>query len=283
MLHLKKFESKELKSVFNNKKENAMRKFDFKKGVVLTVMLVCGLSGFAQTKKYVLDSLISSRDRYYFSYDNNGNCTWAKVYRLQNNAWKESREYEFTYDANGNQTLRIGYYWQNDDWGERNKTEKSYDANGNDTLQIDYTWQNNDWVKSSKYENTYNLSYSKTDLIYILDFAMSGMLTERRTYSWNGTGWNNTDVYTFYWSEWKTTGIVETRHATSLQVYPNPTRDILHFSLATPFEIRDIQGRMLLKNDKAVESVNINSLPSGIYFITLSTERGKTVKKIIKE
>ena len=68
-----------------------------------------------------------------------------------------------------------------------------------------------------------------------------------------------------------------------ITVYPNPTNDILHFSLDTPFEIRDLQGHTLLKSEMAVKSLNVSKLPVGVYFITLSTDSGKTIRKIIKK
>jgi bifunctional DNase/RNase len=44
-----------------------------------------------------------------------------------------------------------------------------------------------------------------------------------------------------------------------------------------------MQGRIVQESDKSVKSANISSLPAGIYFVTLTTETGKSVKKIIKE
>jgi len=80
------------------------------------------------------------------------------------------------------------------------------------------------------------------------------------------------------------TGIEELQLANcDLQVYPNPTNDILYFSLETAYEITDLQGRTLQKSDKAVKSVNINRLPAGVYFVTLTTETGRIVKKITKK
>jgi hypothetical protein len=79
-----------------------------------------------------------------------------------------------------------------------------------------------------------------------------------------------------------TTGIAAIE-AKALQIYPNPASDVLHFSIEAAYEITDLQGRILLKSDKAAQSVNINSLPSGTYFVILTAETGKTVKKIIKK
>jgi len=79
-----------------------------------------------------------------------------------------------------------------------------------------------------------------------------------------------------------TTGISDITN-NNVQIFPSPTSDILYFSVETPYEIIDLQGKLLLKNEKAVNSVNISSLPSGTYFVTLHTETGKVIRKLIKE
>ena len=68
-----------------------------------------------------------------------------------------------------------------------------------------------------------------------------------------------------------------------IQVYPNPVSDVLNFSKETAYKITDLQGRILQESSNVVKSANISNLPSGIYFVTFSTETGKTVRKIVKE
>ena len=79
------------------------------------------------------------------------------------------------------------------------------------------------------------------------------------------------------------TGIGETHGIVSIQVYPNPVKDVLNFSFETSYKITDLQGRILQESDIAVKSANISHLPKGIYLVTLITKTGKLVKKIIKE
>lgn len=79
------------------------------------------------------------------------------------------------------------------------------------------------------------------------------------------------------------TGIEETQGIASLQVYPNPVKDVLNFSFEASYKITDLQGRILQESDVTVKSANISNLPTGIYFVSLTTETGKSVKKIIKE
>ncbi|MCL2706491.1 MAG: T9SS type A sorting domain-containing protein, partial [Spirochaetaceae bacterium] len=63
-------------------------------------------------------------------------------------------------------------------------------------------------------------------------------------------------------------------------VFPNPATDQLYFKKESKFEIMDIQGRVLLKNEKFVQSVNVNHLKAGIYFIKFEDNR---VEKFVKK
>ena len=63
-------------------------------------------------------------------------------------------------------------------------------------------------------------------------------------------------------------------------VFPNPATDQLYFKKESKFEIMDIQGRVLLKSEKFVQSVNISQLESGIYFVKFEDNR---VVKFIKK
>jgi len=73
--------------------------------------------------------------------------------------------------------------------------------------------------------------------------------------------------------------------STNIKVYPNPTSDYIHID--TKDKIRqaflyDMSGKKIsvaLNND----SIDLRELPTGSYFLTLETERGTVVKKIIKK
>jgi len=63
-------------------------------------------------------------------------------------------------------------------------------------------------------------------------------------------------------------------------IFPNPATDQLYFKKESKFEIMDIQGRILLKSEKFVQSVNVCQLESGTYFIKFEDNR---VEKFIKK
>ena len=66
-----------------------------------------------------------------------------------------------------------------------------------------------------------------------------------------------------------------------LIIFPNPAKDYLNFNAEQQFEIMDIQGRVLLKNKQATQSVDVSFLKAGIYFIRF--EGSNRMMKFIKQ
>lgn len=70
-------------------------------------------------------------------------------------------------------------------------------------------------------------------------------------------------------------------------LYPNPAREVLNVSNlrgAANFTINSIEGRKVLSGTTdATSPVNLSSLPTGLYLITLETDGQKTIKKFIKQ
>ena len=79
-------------------------------------------------------------------------------------------------------------------------------------------------------------------------------------------------------------GVTETSENT-LQVWPNPTKDLLHIELEDidKLEIRNLLGQLVLEARKA-EILSLEGLEKGVYFLIASNKNGtKTVTKVIKE
>jgi hypothetical protein len=89
-------------------------------------------------------------------------------------------------------------------------------------------------------------------------------------------------------------GIVETHCNASLQVYPNPTTGVLNLIQETinneqltmnNIEALDVYGRMLLSLKSLMPSettIDFSALPSGVYFLKVTTEKGVVTSKVIK-
>ena len=78
-------------------------------------------------------------------------------------------------------------------------------------------------------------------------------------------------------------GVTENGNAT-IQVWPNPTKDVLHIEAEdNTVEIRNLLGQLVL-SAKNVETIDMSDLEKGIYFLMVSNKVGSTsVTKIIKE
>jgi hypothetical protein len=77
---------------------------------------------------------------------------------------------------------------------------------------------------------------------------------------------------------------------TSISMYPNPAANVL--TIASPnaaislVEVRDIRGRVVLTNvvsNQNVATVNVTSLDSAIYLVTITTDSGSITSRLLKE
>lgn len=71
----------------------------------------------------------------------------------------------------------------------------------------------------------------------------------------------------------------------NLKLYPNPVKDILHFSEnVSVVKITDLSGKDVRQFNLSGKSIDVSKLPKGIYLISISTKDGKLVrKKLMKE
>ena len=76
----------------------------------------------------------------------------------------------------------------------------------------------------------------------------------------------------------------------SINIYPNPVKDILSVSLEKPgvievIKILDLKGSELFINKSKTTATDINTsfLSKGVYLLYIQTDLGSTTKKIIKE
>jgi hypothetical protein len=82
------------------------------------------------------------------------------------------------------------------------------------------------------------------------------------------------------------TGINEMNNAKVISVYPNPASSVINIdgiSKATPVEIYDVSGKLLLSKQLTSHQLDISSMAKGFYFIKLITPQGNKVRKFVKD
>lgn len=76
------------------------------------------------------------------------------------------------------------------------------------------------------------------------------------------------------------------KYSSDIVLYPNPVKDILQINVLedkiVSIEISDVTGRKIYLPLKE-NTINVSSLPSGLYFIKIKTEKGMISEKFIKK
>ena len=78
----------------------------------------------------------------------------------------------------------------------------------------------------------------------------------------------------------RTCTVVETRHATSIRAYPNPTTGLINIEYEKPIDkiqVFDNIGKLVLTPSE--KTFNISHLPQGVYFLKINNEIVKIIRK----
>ena len=169
-----------------------------------------------------------------------------------------------------------------------------------DNVTANLTWNDVDGETGYIYQYDTAATFDSTNLITqtigehssgtsLPDVIIENLAPET-TYYWRVAILNNTRQSA--WSEtWAfTTG--NTAHnnnnkANVFTVYPNPVKDILHFSNVpndSNITINSIDGKLILSgktNDNSL--LNLDNLPTGLYLITIEKDNQKAVQKCVKQ
>jgi hypothetical protein len=101
---------------------------------------------------------------------------------------------------------------------------------------------------------------------------------------------NNSGSFTFHYGETLTSAINEIE-TVNFKIYPNPAKDLINISGITEFDnvqIWDLFGRMVetlraTSLQDGVQTIDISTLPKGIYLVKIYTDKGSVVNKIVKK
>lgn len=230
-----------------------------------------------------------------YTYNTNGNLTQYNGYYWDISQWVINSKTEYTYDTNGNLTQEIDYYWDGVQWYIDWKTDYTYDTNGNLTQYINVRWNGVEWSNDWKTEFTYNNSYSFLDLILPFFYSntevkifFNHMLTNGKGYVWDVilNDWKINNNFDFYYSEKDILSISEITEE-QLKIYPNPVSNILTIqSEIIPIDrvvIYSILGKKIKEIGIDFNNIHTEDLSKGLYLISIYTEKGTTVKKLIKK
>ncbi len=194
--------------------------------------------------------------------------TWNTV----TNSWDNSERDTYTYNASNNVTLILTEIWNTGIWVNSYKTTNTYNSSNKLINSLDQKWDvpSSSWVNDSQSYESYN---------------GNGYLNQIISQTWNLSSgiWANDARITFTYNP-----LANSNFTTKDQVtlYPNPVLN--NFTISTKenytglnYNIFDQNGRSLknglLLNDET--NIDASQLSTGIYFVKISDQTFKLIKK----
>ena len=218
----------------------------------------------------------------------NGDFQWAKTFggpELDNGL-------DVAVDANSN-VYTVGIFNNTVDFDPGTSTDnhssnggydvfiQKLDANGN------FVWANT--FGSGDYDYGKGIAVETTGNIYTAGYFNDAVDFDPGTGTDNHSSNGETDIFVHKISK-TATGIADNAIVKQINVFPNPTKDIVSINLGMEYKnisvnIMDVTGKIVktAKFDKTQQfTLSLNN-PAGIYYIEVNTGKDKAVIKLLKE
>ena len=105
--------------------------------------------------------------------------------------------------------------------------------------------------------------------------------------NWTGASTLGCSITAYYWFlTLSNDNFVSGSENNKLEIYPNPTKNIIHIKNNTEIEkikIFDYLGKEVLTQTQNNNEINVENLSKGIYLIEIHSENEKVYRKFIKE
>lgn len=255
---------------------------------------------------YSWDSNINSWDstsKDVYQYDINNNCIQRNGYQWLNNAWEENGKTTYKYDGENNELGFAFYYGNSNSWAIEDSTNKSYDNYNNLITSTSRQYMNGDVYNSIKEEFNHNNSYTFSDLILPISFAISGPNNEGYQTNFKNqllTGfsfgrqndsnpWVEQEKRTYYYSPQDVNNVNELQKS-SFKLYPNPTSGNFNVKVSNTQSISTIKiintGGQVIKvintKDQLI-NIDLKDEPKGLYLIEIISENSVSIHKLVIE
>lgn len=257
-----------------------------------------------KTFDYITSSLVNSTRETFIINDQRLVQTIHQSWRAFTGLWENAFRWDYIFDANNFKIRdeRIGWTSSNN-WGTQPTTQYlytnyadgsvaevtkqlfgtsgwqntdrftyTYDASGNIEYQTHLDWDtlNNEWFYAGRNWFIYN---------------SDGNLAEHvsQTYDETTSSWKHTFHILYYWSPEETLK-VEDHSGPTIKLFPNPFTTHINLETLLPIDglsLYDLQGKQLLMSN-TIETMDMETLASGTYFLKIASNGQQHTKKIIK-
>ncbi len=222
-----------------------------------------------------------------YEYDTADYLTKTLWYKFKQNNWHQTnftqRLYSVAYDTMDilgfgldTNTMQMFLQW---------KSLVAFDQNHNQNVSTYYTrdTSNNVWIANYKDSANYDLNYTISDAIYperaYYIYSANNLKINKTTFNYQSSNatWIMHNNTTYYFATKSITGINKASQE-SINVYPNPTSDYIHFDIPlnnqdAQIEVFDITGKLVyhasLGNDK---KLSVNRFDKGLYLFRIVSQ-----------
>ncbi len=141
------------------------------------------------------------------------------------------------------------------------------------------------WAIDNKLKNL-NIKNGNNHNIDFFDVTNNSELTciQVDDVNYSETNWTAVDAIANFSTNCDAFMSIDNFSKNSIKIYPNPAKNIVHFSEQTNVEIFNSLGQKV-KSEKNIKSIDVSKISKGMYFIVLKNNLGKEIQKtkIIKE
>jgi len=237
-----------------------------------------------------------------YTYDAYNNRTSELWQNWINSAWENELQANYSYDVNNNKISVLEQHWNGSGWVNYSQHAYTYDASNYLISESGQDWIGNAWEDAYQTTYTYDANYN---LINVLKLRHISGSIWRNNYQYISTYDDNNFTLSNSHKFWNLSGTVLQGDSTdyyfhtivginnlvgregSITVYPNPTSTSI--TLLTPIKgslsILNINGKEILHEGitEPKTQLDINNLPSGVYFVKVTGEKTVQVGKFIKQ
>ncbi|MEO6903213.1 MAG: T9SS type A sorting domain-containing protein [Bacteroidia bacterium] len=250
------------------------------------------------------DTAWISTEKDTYTYDGNNNQITSLFQFLKDTTWENSVKSEYMYDSANKLVSSLSYHWDGLTWINKSKVVYTYDANNIMINYLEQVWRGGEWKNNSQtLFNNSNKTFSNylvqiwTGSGWANQFQLAttedanGLLTSKVVKNRNNAGSKITKGDSTHYYFHTVTSIKNlAAQKETINVYPNPTKDILTIENTTSnknsiISIYSIQGQLMIQQPimQSKTEINVNQLTKGIYILMLNNGEKTSVARFIKE
>lgn len=224
--------------------------------------------------------------------------TWVPILDF----WFEEGRFLFVYNSNNFKTEETYQTFDGDDFVNFERYLWGYDVSGNLINYTEQVWQNNNWVNVYRDLNSFHLDLDMSTVssyfdnqIWLEDKGIGqAPLVNSPNYSFSeewdegSQEWVRIDSAYFYYNSYTPTSN-RNYSKFDFKVYPNPTENSIVCQLDNEMQqsidviiTNNLGQEVLTQTGILNKEINVESLPSGLYHITVVGKSGKKVTTFVK-